>query len=92
MEEQTTTEDGFAIGDNYYFQTITFFFTGRLIQETPHYYIIEDAAWIPECGVYSEFFRKGIPDECEPLDVLVHVKKDSIVAIIPFKNPLPRTQ
>lgn len=75
------TEIPFEIGGEYFFRTVTYHLTGRLVDVKGKFLILEDAAWIADSGRFHQFFTN--PDsqlEVEPFgDRLVSLNIDSIV-------------
>jgi len=79
-------------GKCYFFQTVTAYYTGRLIRETASDYFVNEAAWIPDTGRYSDFMRTGIPSECEPFPATMEVRipKGGMIESCAWPYPLPR--
>ena len=61
-----TTEHGWEVGENYLIRTVTMIDTGKLVAVTEHELVLEDAAWIPDTGRFSEAIKKAQFNECEP--------------------------
>lgn len=53
------------IGKNYLIRTVTMFNTGRLVAVGTHELVLEDAAWIPDTGQFSETLVSGEFSEVE---------------------------
>ena len=48
----------YRIGGLYFIRTVTFYYTGRLVQVTPQELVIEDAAWIADTGRFTQALEK----------------------------------
>ena len=79
-------------GKCYFFQTVTAYYTGRLIRETESDYFINEASWIPDTGRHSDFMRTGVPNECEPFPAAMEVRvpKGGMIESCSWPHPLPR--
>jgi hypothetical protein len=87
-------EHPYVIGQNYLVRTVTFYYTGRLVAVYANELVIDRAAWIPDCGRFSQFLQSGEPAECEPYpeSAQVIVSRQSITDCLPWVTGLPRTQ
>ena len=59
-------ENPFKIGQCYLIRTVTMIQTGRLVQVTQSELVLEDAAWIPDTGRFSDALRSLDFNEIEP--------------------------
>jgi hypothetical protein len=82
----------YQIGMSYFIRTVTHYYTGRLIAVYENELVLEDAAWIPDTGRYSDLFKTGKPAEVEPLDEPVIIGRKSIIDCNPWKLILPQEQ
>ena len=78
------------IGECYLIRTVTHYYTGRIKAITPNDVLLEEAAWIPDTGRYSDALRTGNLAEVEPYPNEVIVFIGSIVDAAVWKHPLPR--
>jgi hypothetical protein len=86
-------EHCYIIGSNYLFQTVTHFYTGRLLRVTAQELLIEKVAWIAETGRYADAFEKNDFSEVEPVKYgPVILGRGSIISVIPWPNNLPEKQ
>lgn len=71
----------FEIGGEYFFRTVTYHLTGRLINIVGQFIILEDAAWIPDSGRFNKFFTDPTNElEVEPFgDRQVRLNINTIV-------------
>ena len=71
----------FEIGGEYFFRTVTYHLTGRVVDIVGKFLILEDAAWIADSGRFHKFFTDPTNElEVEPFgDRLVNLNIDSIV-------------
>jgi hypothetical protein len=59
----------FEIGKTYLIRTVTMIDTGKVVQITPQWIVLEDAAWIADTGRFSDSVEKAEFDEVEPFPV-----------------------
>jgi len=79
---------------NVLIQTVTHYYTGRVVGEYESEFVLTDASWIPDTGRFSDFMLSGVANEVEPLPagVVVSISRGAIVAVIEWYHPLPRTK
>ncbi len=82
----------YQIGASYFIRTVTHYYTGRLVAVYENEIVLEDAAWIPDTGRYSNLFKTGRPEEVEPLDEPIIIGRKAIIDCNPWKFALPREQ
>jgi hypothetical protein len=78
-------------GKNVLIQTVTFFYTGEVVEETTKYFKLAKAAWIADTGRFSQALEKSVFDEVEPFPKPIYVMKAAIVATTEI-DTLPREQ
>ena len=78
-----------AKGQTYLIRTITMYYTGRLVQVTDSDLMLEDAAWIPDTGRFSDCLRTGEFSEVEPFLDPVIVIRANIIDISFWNHSLP---
>lgn len=54
------------IGVEYFIQTVTHYFTGRLIWVGDKELAFEEVCWIADTGRFNEFIKGNAPNESEP--------------------------
>lgn len=80
------------IGAIYLIRTVTMIDTGRLVAVSSQELVLEDAAWIPDTGRFSDSLRKSEFGEVEPFpDGRVIVGRGSVIDAIRIKVA-PRSQ
>lgn len=62
------------IGVDYFIQTVTHFFTGRLIWVGDKELAFESVCWIADTGRFNEFIKGSNPNESEPYN-----KEDKVI-------------
>jgi len=68
------------IGKNYQIRTVTMINTGRLVEVYPAELVLEDAAWIPDTGRFSDAVKTGNYSEVEPFpDGRVIIGRGSVI-------------
>lgn len=83
-------ETAFEVGKSYLIRTVTLYYTGRIKRITPKELVLEDAAWIPDTGRFSECLTDGKFNEVEPFKNDVIVPRDSIIDGTIWNHKLPR--
>ncbi len=83
----------YEIGKNYFIQTVTHYYTGKLIEVLPQEIVLEDAAWIADTGRFSDFIKDGKFNEVEPYPSgKLVIGRGSLVQAFQWTHPLPRAQ
>mgnify|MGYP003394411313 FL=1 len=59
-QRPTDAQSPWKIGANYFIRTVTNYYTGRLVQVTPHELVLEEVAWIADAGRWSIMLREGV--------------------------------
>lgn len=83
----------FEIGSNYFFRTVTYHFTGRLVAVHEQELVLEDAAWIADDGRFSDAVKSAVFSEVEPFpDGPVIIGRASLIDAVKLMAKLPRSQ
>jgi hypothetical protein len=77
---------------NVLIQTVTHYYTGRVVAEYESEFVLDNAAWIADTGRFSNFLASGIANEVEPIPdgTLVSINRGAIVAVLTWGHALPR--
>ena len=88
------SRDPLRLGNKVFVRTVTFHYTGRVVEVTDKAVVLEHAAWIADDGRFADAIAKGTLKEVEPYpdDVPVVVNRDAIVDACTWKHDLPREQ
>lgn len=89
------TVGAWKIGASYIIRTVTYYFTGRLVDVTEHELVLEDCAWIADTGRWTDALVGGVDSlsEVEPYPAgSVIIGRGAIVDACIWKHPLPREQ
>ncbi len=78
------------VGDAVFIRTVTLYYTGRIKAVTASDVVLEDAAWIADCGRYNVALKTGALNEVEPIPSWVIVGRGAIVDVVPWAHELPR--
>lgn len=78
----------YKIGQAYLIRTVTVYYTGRIIKVTPKEIVLEDAAWIPDTGRFSDALKTGFLNEIEPMGSVI-VGRGSVVDATEWVHALP---
>jgi hypothetical protein len=89
-----TKSHSFEVGKNYFIQTVTHYFSGRLVAVTDTDLVLEDAAWIADTGRFSDAMQaREKLSEVEPLPGRYVVCRGGLIGYcIPEWSELPREQ
>lgn len=91
-QQNQTDSSAWEIGANYLIRTVTMIDTGRLIAVTEHELVLEDAAWIPDTGRFTQALEKAEFGEVEPFPAgRVIVGRGAIIDAVKIKR-VPRSQ
>lgn len=90
-EHAATSAPGWRIGSAYLIRTVTMIHTGRLVAVTEHELVLENAAWIPDTGRFSDALRDGSFVEVEPFpDGHVIIGRGALIDACELPFDLPR--
>lgn len=81
VNPQNQSSHPYKIGQAYLVETVTKYYTGRLIAVHAQELVLEDAAWIADTGRYSQAVKTGDFSEVEPIQGPVVVGRGSIVSV-----------
>jgi|HubBroStandDraft_3_1064219.scaffolds.fasta_scaffold00043_30 hypothetical protein len=81
-------------GKAVFIQTVTLYFTGKVVKVTKNDYVLTKAAWAADTGRFSNAMETGELNEVEPYgkDQEVRVNRGGIIAVSMWKHPLPEKQ
>jgi hypothetical protein len=88
--EPNINEEVFAKGEKLLIATVTRYWTGRVVGTRGKFLLIDDAAWIPDTGRFSDAVRIGELSEVEPVEGVVRLNMDSFVDVVTWAHALPR--
>ena len=81
-----------VVGKNYFLQTATLYFVGKVKEVTPTYVCLSDAAWVADCGRFTQFLADGNYSEAEPCVDDVYVMTGGMITAMPWRHDLIRKQ
>lgn len=83
----------FEIGKNYLVRTVTFTYTGKLINQDKYFLVFQSASWIPDTGRFHDALKQGSSiEEVEPYINELILSKGSIVDATIWQHDLPIVQ
>lgn len=83
----------YEIGKSYFIQTVTHYYTGRLIQVLKDELVLEEASWIADTGRFKDFIQDGKFNEVEPYPAgKLFIGRGSLVQAFEWNHKLPRDQ
>lgn len=93
-KETETPQHPYVVGKNYFVRTVTHYYTGRVVAIFPQEIVLEEAAWIPDSGRFTQAIKDGSLNEVEPFpaDQQVIIGRGSIIDATQIKFALPSLQ
>ena len=87
-------EHPYTLNENYFIRTVTFHYTGKLIEVYPNELVLKDASWIPDDGRFADALQTGDFNEVEPYpcEENVIIGRGAIIDATIFNHPLPKAQ
>ncbi|MCP4568359.1 MAG: hypothetical protein GY841_12345 [FCB group bacterium] len=79
------------IGKKFFFRTVTYHSTGRVVKQIGAILELEDAAWIADSGRFSDALKGGKLSEVEPVGKM-YLNMSTVVDFFPWNHPLPKEQ
>ena len=72
-------------GKEYFIQTVTHYFTGRLVWVGDKELCFEDVCWIADTGRFNEFIKGSAPNESEPFQAgeIIIIGRGSLISMSP---------
>lgn len=91
---ETIKEHPYKLNENYFIRTVTFHYTGKLINVFDAELVLENACWIPDDGRFSDALKNGTFNEIEPypIEEPVIIGRGAIVDAQVFIHALPTLQ
>lgn len=82
----------FIKGKKYLIRTVTMYWTGQVVTADAQFIVLQDAAWVADCGRYSEALEKGVDGlrEVEAIKGEAIVSIGAIVDAVEWPHALPR--
>ena len=86
-------EQIFQIGENYFIQLVTHYYTGKLVDLTATEFVMSDVAWIADTGRLTQFIKNGELNEVEPIFIdRVVLGRGALIAAMRWLHALPKEQ
>ena len=94
VDPQETAETFYQVGGKYLVRTVTFSYTGRVVEVRGDDLVLEDAAWIAHLGRFADALKTGEFEEVEPYPdgTRVALNRASFVDGSEWPHALPRHQ
>jgi len=93
LGNKTSSKHPYEIGKNYFIQTVTHYYTGKLIAVLKDEIVLEYAAWIADSGRFEQFIKDGKFNEVEPYPSgQLIIGRGSLVQAFQWTHKLPREQ
>jgi hypothetical protein len=81
-----------APGDALLIRTVTMTLTGRVVDCSGSWIVLDQAAWIADTGRFANAIATGTLSEVEPMGDGVRVARGAIVDVTPWRHALPMGQ
>lgn len=83
----------YQVGKNYFIQTVTHYYTGKLVEVLKDELVLEEAAWIADTGRFADFIKDGKFNEVEPYPSgKLIIGRGSLIQGFEWPHRLPREQ
>ena len=79
------------IGNKFFFRTVTYHMTGKVIGRIGSILKLENAAWIADSGRFMDCIKTGSTNEVEPVG-LAFLNLSTVVDFFHWKHKLPNEQ
>lgn len=80
-------------GTKVYVRTVTMHYTGRVVDLTDRWLVLEDCSWIADSGRWMQALANGTLSEVEPYpDGAVWVAMGAVLDVSEWLHELPRVQ
>jgi hypothetical protein len=79
------------IGNKFFFRTVTYHMTGKVVSRIGNLLKLEDAAWIADSGRFMNCIKSGELNEVEPVGV-AFINFSTVTDMFPWKHKLPKEQ
>ena len=90
-EGKTESLQPYEKGKNYFIRTVTHYLTGRILNVGNMEIVLEDAAWIPDTGRFSDAIKNVNFSEVEPYpEGPVIIGRSAVIDAVQIKT-LPRS-
>ena len=82
------------VGNKVFIRTVTYHYTGEIVEVTPQDIVLAKVAWIADSGIFSQAMSTGALNEVEPYPdtVTVSVSRGASVDVSDWPHELPRTR
>jgi len=90
-EDVDITELDDFIGGKFFFRTVTYHMTGKVVRRIGNLLELEKAAWIAESGRFMDCIKNGTLNEVEPVG-RAWINLSTVVDFFPWKHELPQIQ
>lgn len=78
------------MGASVFIRTISMYYTGKVLELTAEFIVLEDAAWIADTGRFSSALTDGVLGEVEPYPDPVSVNRAHVLDVTRWGHALPR--
>ena len=83
-----TQASPYQVGQSYLIRTVTLYYTGRVKRVTPKELVLEDAAWVPDTGRFSDALKTGALNEIEPMGEII-IGRGAVIDASVWSHKLP---
>jgi len=79
------------VGKAFFFRTVTYHLTGRVVGRIGNLLHLSDAAWIADSGRFMQAIKEGKLSEVEPVGG-AWINLSAVTDFFPWRHPLPQEQ
>ena len=90
-ESKDISELDDLIGEKFFFRTVTYHLTGKVVKRIGSLLELEKAAWIADSGRFTECIKNGELSEVEPVGK-AWINLSTVIDFFPWKHQLPQEQ
>lgn len=78
------------VGQAVFIRTVTYHYTGRIIEVSDCEIVLDQAAWIADSGRWSNALATGQLNEIEPYPGVISIARGAIADVSPWNHALPK--
>ena len=78
------------VGQAVFVRTVTYHYTGRIIEISDGEIVLDQAAWIADSGRWANALATGQLNEIEPYPGVISIARGAVVDVSPWNHELPQ--
>jgi len=80
------------VGNKVFIRTVTFYYTGEIVELSEHDIVLDKAAWIADTGRFFDALKTGKLNEVEPYVGVVSISRAAYLDATLWEHALPQKQ